>query len=66
MKGNFLRLPIYRIKETNLTPINLEGRLNGVKSSINFANRETTDAAWKLDDVYDPLTNGNFMKTEVT
>lgn len=33
---------------------------------MNFANRESTQASWQLDDVYDPMTGGNFQRTEVT
>ena len=59
--GNYLRLPVYRIKQDggNRTRTSL-------KSSVNFKNIQSTEASWQIDDVFDPLTNGNFIRTEMT
>ena len=66
-KGNFLRLPVYRIKSRaeggNAPQVQPRTTLN---ASANFKNRESSDAVWQLDEPFDPLTNGNFRKTEVT
>ena len=76
MKGNFLRMPVYRIKQEEGDETqgrksvgNLgASRQNKVKltSSVNFANRGSTNASWQVDDIFDPLTNGNFTRTEMT
>ena len=73
MKGNFLRLPVYRVKTDTAkgmtgskTTTQLAVERPRLTSSVNFANRESTQASWQLDDVYDPMTNGNFTRTEMT
>ena len=35
-------------------------------SSINYSNRESTLASWQLDEKFDPQTNGNFRRTDLT
>ena len=77
MNGNYLRLPVYRIKQASEStavdgkPVGLSASKTVAQlktrltSSVNFGNRESSQANWQLDDVYDPKTNGNFQKTEV-
>jgi len=56
-----MRLPVYRIKH------DAENRTRtSLKSTVNFKNMQSTNSAWQIDDVFDPLTNGNFVKTELT
>ena len=67
-KGSFLRLPVYKVKHVQKKTANgkLVEERQRLTSTVNFANRESTTATWQIDDVYDPLTNSNGVKTEVT
>ena len=74
MKGNYLRLPVYRVKvvrkgdeEKSIKDTNLlqKGKPT-LTSSVNFANRGSTQASWQVDDHFDPMTNGNYTRTEMT
>jgi len=56
--GSFLRQPVFRVKVDDGVPI--------LRSSVNFANRTSTEATWQVDEAHNSLTNGNFTKTGVT
>ena len=70
MKGNYLRLPVYRVKVVRNADDEKSNKDTIEKpmlsSSVNFANRTSTGATWQVDDHYDPMTNGNYTRTEMT